>query len=107
MNDSPLQIRETDPGLEIRLYVQPRAKRFEVSGIYNGALKIKVTAPPVDDAANRAVTEYLAARLEIPKSKVRILSGIHSRQKTLLVKGMTIQEFRKKFAYLWGKDDRC
>jgi uncharacterized protein (TIGR00251 family) len=95
MNNSTLQIRETDSGLEIRIYVQPRAKRSEVSGVHDGALKIKVTAPPVEDAANRAVMEFMASLLHIPKSKLRILSGSRSRQKTLLAEGVSSDTFRK------------
>lgn len=96
MSDSDLQIHQTPIGLEIRLHVQPRAKRCEISGSYNGALKIKVTAPPVDDAANRAIIGYLADRLGVSKSKLAILSGAHSRDKVLQVKGITPGEFQKR-----------
>jgi len=96
MTDSPLQIRQTDSGLEIRIYVQPRAKRSEVSGTHNGALKIKVTAPPVEDAANRAVTEFMASLLCIPKSKLRITAGSHSRHKTLLAEGVSPEDFHRR-----------
>lgn len=96
MTDVALQIRETDVGLEIRVYVQPRAKRSEVSGVHDGVLKIKVTAPPVEDAANRAVREFMASLLGIPKSKLRILAGSHSRHKTLLAEGISPETFRKR-----------
>jgi len=96
MNDSAPYVRRTDRGLEIRLHVQPRAKRSEISGVYNGALKIKVTAPPVDDAANRAVIEYLASFLGVSKSGVSILSGAKSKDKVLLIKNVSLEELRKK-----------
>lgn len=96
MDDAELQARETRYGLEIRLHVQPRARHSEISGVYNGAVKIKVTAPPVDDAANRAVREYLASFLGVPKSKISILSGIKSRDKVLLIKNMSLEDFLKK-----------
>jgi len=96
MDDAGLQARETRYGLEIRLHVQPRARRSEISGVYNGAVKIKVTAPPVDDAANRAVTEYLASFLGVSKSKISILSGAKSRDKVLLIKNMSLEAFHKK-----------
>lgn len=98
MIDSGLQIRETDAGLEIRVHVQPRARRFEVSGLYDGALKLKVTAPPVDDAANRAVVEYLADRLEIPRSRLRIAAGARSRNKTLLVERLSREDLEKRLS---------
>ena len=96
MMGNPLDIRETDRGLEIRLHVQPRAKRCEISGEFNAALKIKVTAPPVEDAANRAVKDYLAKLLDVAKSKIRILSGSRSRDKTLLIQGVSREEFLKR-----------
>ena len=96
MTDSSLQIRETESGLEIRIHVQPRAKRSEVSGVHNGALKIKVTAPPVEDAANRAVRELMASVLCIPKSRLRILAGARSRQKILLAEGVSTEAFLRR-----------
>ena len=89
MNCAGLQIRETKAGLEVPLHVQPRAKRSEISGIYGGALKLKVTAPPVDDSANRAILEFLAALLGIPKSILHITSGLKSRDKVLQITGFS------------------
>ena len=88
MKAADLDCSETAAGLEIRLHVQPRAKHSEISGIHNRALKIKVTAPPVDDAANRAVVEYLAALLGTSKSSLRIISGLKSRDKTIRKKSL-------------------
>jgi len=96
MIDSVLQMSETGLGLKVRIHVQPRAKRNEIAGVYNGALKIRVTASPVDGAANRAVVEYLAGRLGISKSKLAILSGARSRDKNLRVHGMSPEEFQKQ-----------
>jgi uncharacterized protein len=93
MNAADLDYRETPAGLEVRLHVQPRAKRCEISGIHNRALKIKVTAPPVEDAANRAVVEYVAALLGSSKSGLRIISGLKSRDKTLQIKGFSLRSF--------------
>ena len=89
MNTSELQVSETSAGLALRLHVQPRAKRCELAGIYNGALKLKVTAPPVDDAANRAIVEFFADLLKISKSCLQITSGLKSRDKTLQIKGLS------------------
>jgi uncharacterized protein (TIGR00251 family) len=93
MNPADLQIRETAAGLEIRLHVQPRAKRCEISGIYDRALKVKVTAPPVDDAANRAIIDYFSSLLGIPKSNLQIVSGLKSRDKTMQIKGLSLPSF--------------
>ena len=93
MNPAELDIRETAEGLLVRLHVQPRAKRSEISGIHNGALKLKVTAPPVDDAANRAVIEYFASLLGVSKSSIQITSGMKSREKTLHIKSISLPTF--------------
>jgi uncharacterized protein len=93
MMNSELKIRETGSGLEVRLHVLPRAKRTELSGLHDGALKVRVTAPPVDDAANRAIVEFFSALLRIPRSSVRILSGSKSREKTLQVQGVSLDNF--------------
>lgn len=96
MVDASLPLRETRDGLKVRLHVQPRARRCEISGVYNGALKIKVPAPPVDDAANSAVIGYLASLLGISKSKISILSGAKSRDKVLLITNISLKDFHKK-----------
>ena len=98
MNYSELQIQNTGEGLEFRLHVLPRAKRSEVAGLHGGALKLKITAPPVDDAANRAIIQYFSTLLGIPKSSVQILSGLKSREKKLQIRGVTLQNFLRHLA---------
>ena len=93
MKAAELQVRETASGLEVRLHVQPRAKHSEICGVHNGALKVKVTAPPVDDAANRAIVEYFSKLLGIPRSGLDIVSGLKSREKTLRVNGLSLPGF--------------
>ncbi len=96
MVDPSLKLRETRDGLMVRLRVQPRARRCEISGVYNGALKIKVPAPPLDDAANSAVIEYLASVVGVSKSRISILSGAKSRDKVIRIKNMSLKDFYKK-----------
>jgi uncharacterized protein len=93
MIDSELKIKETGDGLELQLHVQPRAKRSEIAGVHGGALKLKITAPPVDDAANRAVIQYFSAALGIPKSSIQIVSGLKSREKKLQIRGLSLSDF--------------
>ena len=90
---APFQVLETANGLQVRIHAQPRARRSEIAGIYNGALKIKIAAPPVDDAANSAIIDFFAALLDVPKSRVSIAAGLKSRDKTLLVKGVSSDSF--------------
>ncbi len=93
MMDIELDARETTTGLRVRLHVTPRAKRCEVSGTRNGALKVKVTAPPVDDAANRSVIDFFSSLLHIPKSRITIAAGLKSRDKVLQIKDLSLQDF--------------
>lgn len=72
--------------------VQPRASRTELAGIHGGALKVRVAAPPVDDAANRALIEFLAECLGIAKRAVRIVAGETSRTKILEADGVTPEQ---------------
>ena len=91
-----LLVRETADGLEVRLHVQPRAKRCEISGMHGGALKVKVMAPPIDDAANKAVLDFFSGLLGISKSSLRILAGLKSRDKILQVKGVSRNRFLER-----------
>ena len=82
-----LQSREGTVVLMIR--VQPRASKDEIAGVVEGALKIRLQAPAVEDRANVALCEYLARLLKTPKSAVRILSGQRSRIKRVEITGVT------------------
>jgi uncharacterized protein (TIGR00251 family) len=97
VDERPRRIRETASGLTVPLHVQPRAGRSALAGFHDGALKLKVAAPPVDDAANRAVIEFFATSLGIPRARLRIASGSRSREKTLQIAGMSINEFLRCF----------
>jgi len=94
MDSAGCRIRETGTGLMVPLHVQPRARRTQIAGIHNGALKVKVSAPPVDDAANRAIVEYFSKILGLPKSHVRIVAGQKSRDKLLHIDGISLQTFQ-------------
>jgi uncharacterized protein (TIGR00251 family) len=75
-------------GVVINLVVQPRSSRSEIVGVERDALRVRVTAPPVDGSANTAVAELLCTRLGVPKSSVVILSGASSRHKRVLVRDL-------------------
>ena len=72
--------------------VQPRASRDEVAGVMDGALKVRLQAPALEDRANEALCEFLAELLKRPKSAVRILAGQHSRMKRVEISGVTTSE---------------
>jgi uncharacterized protein (TIGR00251 family) len=73
----------------IGIYVQPRASKTEISGVNDGLIRIRLAAPPVDGAANTALVTFIAERLGIAKSRVRVISGLASRRKVVRVEGMT------------------
>ena len=72
--------------------VQPRASKDEIAGVMDGALKVRLRAPALEDRANEALCEFLAELLKTPKAAVRILSGHHSRSKRVEVRGVTRQQ---------------
>jgi uncharacterized protein (TIGR00251 family) len=72
--------------------VQPRASKDEISGTQEGALKIRLCAPPVENRANEALIEFLSGILKKPKSAVRIQSGEHGRNKRVEIRGVTRQQ---------------
>jgi uncharacterized protein (TIGR00251 family) len=72
--------------------VQPRASKDEIAGVMDGALKVRLQAPALEDRANVALCEYLARLLKTPKSAVRILSGDRSRIKRMEIHGVTEQQ---------------
>jgi uncharacterized protein (TIGR00251 family) len=73
------------------LYIQPRASRNKVVGLQGEELKVSLTAPPVDGAANKACCVFLAKLCSLPKSCVRLISGDTSRHKRLLLEDADFQ----------------
>jgi uncharacterized protein (TIGR00251 family) len=87
-----LEISRTTDGVVFAVRVQPRASRDEISGVIEGAMKVRLQAPALEDRANQSLCEYLAQLLKTPKSAVRILSGDRSRIKRISVRGITEAE---------------
>jgi len=95
MHETRPHIVESKAGLDVPLHIQPRAKRNQIAGYFNGALKLKIAAPPVDNAANRAVIEFFASLLDLPKSRLHIVAGTKSRDKVLRIDTLSLAEFRR------------
>lgn len=72
--------------------VQPRASKDEIAGEMDGALKIRLRAPAVENRANEALIEFLSELLKTAKSAVRIQSGEHARTKRVEIRGVTRQQ---------------
>lgn len=77
-------------GVRFPVRVQPRASRTEVAGTQQGALKVRLQAPPVDGAANEALVDFLAESLGVPRRQVRIVSGATARTKVVEVTGVDV-----------------
>lgn len=89
MNDLPAFLRTGGDGVSLQIKVVPRASRNEIGEVLGDRLKIKIAAPPVDSAANEELTGYLAKELGVPRASVQITHGRTSRNKTVLVQGVS------------------
>lgn len=89
-----MRISEKDGVVSFLVRVQPRASRDEIAGEYQDGLKIRLTAPPLDDRANEALRKLLATRLKVPLSAVRIAAGERSRNKRVEIRGATAAMIR-------------
>jgi uncharacterized protein (TIGR00251 family) len=91
-----LDLRETDAGLTLRVRVQPRASRDALSGEREGALVVRLTAPPVEGAANEALARFLGKTLGVAPSAVRVVSGASGRNKVVSVAGLDAATARER-----------
>jgi uncharacterized protein (TIGR00251 family) len=87
-----LETQERDGAVIFSVRVQPRASKDEIAGEMEGALRVRLRAPAVEDRANEALVEFLAQLLKRPRSAVRILSGGRSRRKRVEISGVTQRE---------------
>jgi len=85
-------LRETPEGVYLALKVQPRASRNAIQGVHSAELKIAITAPPVDSAANSALIEFLADKLKLGRSRIQLVRGQTSRHKSVFIAGMRANE---------------
>ena len=75
---------------------KPRASRPGLGGIRDGALEVRVGAPPVEGAANEALVELLARALDLPRRAVTLVSGEHGRSKRVRIDGLGLEEVRAR-----------
>jgi len=91
-------VNETAKGVTFAIKVQPRARKNAITGTVGNALKLALTAPPVEGKANHAVIEFFADFFEIPRSSVSIASGETSRNKLIRVSGISARRVRERLA---------
>ena len=85
-------------GVLIAVQVQPRASRTEYAGRHGDALKIRIAAPPVDDAANEELVRFLARHLGVARSAITIRSGATGKRKRVRVEGIAVEDAERSFA---------
>lgn len=92
--------------LRLQLYVQPRARRTRIAGSHAGGLKVQVTAPPIDGAANEAVITLVARSLGVPRRTVHLVQGAGSRQKVVEIDNADTPEHHLRLGRLRGSVDK-
>jgi len=91
-----IPIRDTDRGATFAIRVQPRASRNAIAGEMGDALKLALTAPPVEGKANEACVEFFANLLKVPRSSVTIASGESSRNKVIRITGLSAGQVEQR-----------
>ncbi|MGO8984803.1 MAG: DUF167 domain-containing protein [Terriglobales bacterium] len=91
-----VSIQNSPNGVTFAVKIHPRAKKNAVSGEVGEAVKLSLTAPPVDGKANEACVDFFAKLLKVPRSSVTIAAGLTSRNKVIRVAGATAQQVRER-----------
>ena len=94
-----LSIQEFPGGISFQVKVHPRAKQNGITGTLGEALKLSLTAPPIEGRANEACIEFFARLLKVPRSSITIASGQSSRLKVIRITGITAAEFRAQLPH--------
>ncbi|MBO8129360.1 MAG: YggU family protein [Peptococcaceae bacterium] len=89
-------IKGTEDGTVLKVRLQPRASKNEITGLYGDALKVRVTSPPVDGKANKALCSFLAKLLKVAAGQIVITAGVTGREKTVLIRGISPAEIQAR-----------
>jgi uncharacterized protein len=92
----PVDLRDTEDGLTLRVRVQPRSSKDALAGEREGALVVRLKAAPVDGAANEALARFLGKALAVAPSAVSIVSGAAGRNKLVAVSGIDVATARAR-----------
>ena len=95
-------VESTGDGVRIQLHIQPRASRSELAGVFGDALKIRLKSPPVDGAANDELVRFLAEALEVPRSRIELVTGHTGRRKTVRVAGIDVEDAGRRLGLATG-----
>ena len=92
-----VELRQRGDVVTFRVRVVPRASRNKIAGIHDGAVRIRLTAPPVEGAANKECIRFLAKTFHIPRGEVKLIRGMKNREKTFEIRGLTIEQATDTF----------
>jgi uncharacterized protein len=87
---NPPAWRASGDGVRVDVRVMPRAPRDRIEAVRNGRLVVRVTAPPVDGAANDAVVALFAATLRVPRARIQVVAGATTRNKVVAIAGLDV-----------------
>jgi uncharacterized protein (TIGR00251 family) len=99
-----IPIREAKDAVTFAIRVHPRARKSAITGTHGDALKLSLTAPPVEGRANEAVVEFFAQLLRLPRSSITIAAGESSRNKVVRISGMTAAALEAKLQPFLASD---
>jgi uncharacterized protein len=99
-----IPVRDTASGATFSIRVQPRASKNAITGVRGDALKLSLTAAPVEGRANEAVIEFFAKLLNVSRSSVTIAAGESSRNKVIRVSGMSADAVRARLQTVMQSD---
>jgi len=91
-----IEVRDTAAGATFSVKVHPRGRQNAITGQVGDALKVSLTAPPVEGRANEACIEFFAKLLKVPRSSVTIAAGQNSRNKLIRVAGLSADEIQRR-----------
>jgi uncharacterized protein len=91
-----IPIHDSTSGVTFAVKVHPRARKNAITGELGDALKVALTAPPIEGKANEACVDFLANLLKVPRASVTIAAGQSSRKKVIRVSGLTVQQVRDR-----------
>src|SRR6185295_9448396 len=94
----PPYLRAQSDGVWLSIKLQPRASANEIGEALGNELRVKVTAPPVDSAANEALVRFLAEKLDCPRNRVELVHGQTSRHKVIKLHGMMAEDVANKLS---------
>lgn len=91
-----LPVEERGGSARFAVRALPRASRTQLAGVYGEAVRVRLAAPPVGGAANRELIAFLAKKLDVPRSAVRVVQGERARDKIVEVDGLSAEQVRTR-----------